>query len=335
MHRRVGKIGMGQGHGVYCSSGRAPTGSSETRTETAREAERMLLGLIQRWMRRQGKAGSPFVVAGLSLAGSVDRALACLRQNGMVVIQDALDPGALFELCKAVKRYEAAIRCRIDTGRGFEDVDANLNFHEPTYAADLVALDPATAGQENRLQISATTFHRAVMQSPLRGLLERLVSIYASWSMARIRLIFPDLHGQERSGSLQFHQEKIVTPFAGVHNLWVPLVDSGIVTGENAPGIQFYVGPLDELRNRGQDVVQEQRNQDLLLKLTRNAQVESYVDEKGFLFRPRLKLGDVAVFEASIPHGSYLPPHAREPRANIDVRLFPTPFDPGPKPFFQ
>ena len=264
---------------------------------------------------------------------SVDRAIRLLKDIGIVVIRRAINTKQIEGLLAAAHQYRDDMLERVTSGRGFEDLDQRMNFNQPTFAADLVALDPETSAAPSVERITETSMFKALSAGRLADLLERLLSIHAAWSMARIRVVLVGGRGVDGMGALQFHQEKTVTRLTGLHNLWTPLTDRSIFVNRDAPGPQFYVGARDQLRNLDLDETEEHASQQRLQGLNAHASDADYHDDEGFLYRPIIKLGDVIIFDRHVPHASYIPPDASAPRISFDIRLFPTPFDKGPKDF--
>jgi len=261
-----------------------------------------------------------------------EKAVASLRCFGIAILRNALNKSLMEEVAQSANSYVELIQDHLDNNRDFDDLDSSYNFYEKTYAADLVAIDPLTRSESNQLQLEKTRVFEAVISGPLRSLLERVVSIHASWSMGRVRIVFPD-RPQDHSGALNFHQEKTVTPFAGLHNIWTPLLPNGIVTNVDTPGVQFFIGDRAQLINQRADEKIEQQNQELLGELSKIGEGEMLPDKEGFVLRPHVSSGDVIIFDRYVPHASYIPPSAKYPRVSLDIRLFPTPIERGPKPF--
>ena len=256
-------------------------------------------------------------------------ALPMLRRDGIVVIRNALDRGEMERVSAAAQGFMRHIRDRIDRGSDFSDMDKKYNFNAPTFACDLVAIDPETAAEPNNLQLERTALYRAVMKGPLPPLLKSILTEQASWQMARLRVVFAD-RARKKSGAIHFHQEQIVTKFPGVHNIWPTLSPAGTVANRDTPGVQFYIGRREELCTLQ---IGTPKYEALIDRLNKAAEDGKSGDNEGTFFRPELSLGDVIVFDRYVPHASYIPPSAHGTRVSFDIRLFPTPNDPGPKPF--
>lgn len=250
-----------------------------------------------------------------------------LRRDGLVVFRNALDRNEIERVSAAANRYMEDIHSRLTSGAGFDDLDKKLNFYAKTYACDLVAIDPETASGPNNQQFEKTALYRSILKGALPSLMQRALTNSISWQMARVRLVFAD-QTQQDSGALSFHQERTVTKFPGVHNIWTTLTPRGIVANRDTAGIQFYVGRRHELRSEeaNSSGINEQLSRFNQLALTGEPG-----DADGYFYRPQLGLGDIVLFDCWVPHASYIPSDAKAARVSFDIRLFPTPNEPGHK----
>lgn len=167
-------------------------------------------------------------------------ALLRLHLRGYAVMKGVLDPAELQPVVNAARAHLSDVEERI-VSRGFDDIRPSLRFARQTLAADLVAIDPATAHEPNEGQIERTLLWRAIMSSELQLVVHALAP-QPSWELARVRIIIPD---NDQPGALPMHREKDVCQRPGAFNLWTPFVNG---VGTETPGLAFRRGPKGKMR---------------------------------------------------------------------------------------
>lgn len=238
-------------------------------------------------------------------AASSDHAVQCLKENGVVVIRGAL--AGIAPLHGSMMAYLDRVDAIRRNGGDFSAMPARLHFNPGAYAADFVPLDPDTAGRDGA-GFPETSLWQAALKGPAAPVLRQILSDRAGWHIARSRIVFHDsVHGLTR-GNLSFHQEREVSKMPGLHNIWTAFLPAGATAGENAAGMQFYLG--DRHRWSAEDVVA----------------LRTSHDQKR-LFKPQMRTGDILIFDGLIPHASFMPPSPTAPRVAVDVRLFPVAAD--------
>jgi hypothetical protein len=121
-------------------------------------------------------------------------------------------------------------------------------------------------------------------------------------------------------GSLPMHIEVTDHPYRGVHNISTPLMPVNVVSNDRVTGIQFIVARIDGLDPEYQRHLADVYIQRLAARAFDEAPP---ICNDCFVYRPRLKTGDVAFFKGIVPHSTFIPQGARDPRASFDVRIFP------------
>jgi hypothetical protein len=119
------------------------------------------------------------------------------------------------------------------------------------------------------------------------------------------------------------HTEKAVVPYKypGLHNIWSPLVPDGVVTNRDVSGLQFLIGDKTFFT----DISDADSNQRLYRIEARTGGATADPDGEGFFYRPKMRIGDVAIFSGSLPHGTFVPDAATATRVGADLRVCPLP----------
>jgi len=121
------------------------------------------------------------------------------------------------------------------------------------------------------------------MTGAVQAIIRSSIGADVGSALVRIRAIIPSIGNGD--GRLALHMEKTAVQFPGVHVIWTPLVPPGIVTNYDAPGLRFRIGSE--------------------------------------FFIPKMRTGDLAIFNGSIEHGTFVPDAARHWRVGCDIRIFP------------
>lgn len=112
-------------------------------------------------------------------------------------------------------------------------------------------------------------------------------------------------------------------------NMWILLNPDGELANEATAGMQFALGETEfwrqtELANY------EETARPKLTKLNKaslsgtDAGQEIVEIDGHWVYRPKIAVGDLLVFDHHIPHASYVPAKATAPRISCDLRIFPT-----------
>jgi hypothetical protein len=238
-----------------------------------------------------------------------------LQAHGLVIVRDAFEPARIDDLLANVALYGSSVESVLRSG-GIPQLDPFHVFLPRALAGNLTALDPVTA-KDRVDDFARTTLCAALMTDFIHSILIDVLGPRSGWALARTRIVIPRLEGQ--NGQLALHMEKTAVKFPGLHVIWTPLTPPSLITNLETPGIQFYVGRLDFFERAPSHEVS-----DYIASLAPGAGEDRwYSDDHGFLYRPRLKAGDVAIFSGSVPHASFMPNQAQTRRVGCDIRVFP------------
>lgn len=245
-----------------------------------------------------------------------EEALFSLKETGVIVIRNALEGSFAEKLAEMAENY---LRLVLDKS-SLQNHLQRLNYAEEFYASDLVALDPMTKDCQSQASLEDTLLFRGLNRSVL-SFLHSIFLHRASWSKARVRIVFPE---KTNSGALNFHQEKQVVQRHELYTIWAPLNQKKLITNRDMPGIQFLVGDREFLHNSNNEALVDRKIQKIFKKL--NQIKKSYITKTkhGYLYRPELSLGDIIIFDGDVPHASFMPENIRQHRVSCDIRLFPT-----------
>lgn len=127
------------------------------------------------------------------------------------------------------------------------------------------------------------------------------------------------LHGRLRYQPVDqinhpLHQDRMFIDCAQFLTLWVPLVEPGLVTNRDTPGLRLFKYPVNRLLKQRPGVVPEVDASDLETFCRPEQQADSF-------YYPELQLGDVLLFRELVPHASYIPQGAHLARVSCDFRI--------------
>lgn len=251
----------------------------------------------------------------LRAASGIDNALDSLQQHGIVIIKNAFNPEHMKDFVEKSLSYCAYIENCITLG-STPDFSAFHEFNKSGLAVNITALDSATAVSKDP-DVTKTTFFGAVMNELVSSILKATVGFTVGWTLARVRVVMSAT--QEFDGRLALHMEKTAFKFPGIHNIWVPITGTGSVSNVDVPGIQFLIGKRQFLRSCSDE---EAVNYFKSLSDKEDGDVLP-IDSDALLYRPAMKTGDIAIFNAYMPHGGHIPSTARAARVSCDFRVFP------------
>jgi hypothetical protein len=115
------------------------------------------------------------------------------------------------------------------------------------------------------------------------------------------------------------HAKLIGAQVPGLHLLWMPLGPAGTRTNYDSPGIQFYIGNLQYFERSSEPEISSY----LSALAARANDDDDKPDSEGFLYRPKMEIGDLVVFSGAVPHASFAPKGAWSRRDSCDIRVFP------------
>jgi hypothetical protein len=251
--------------------------------------------------------------AGILQDATADRIDQSLQEWGLAILRGALPTGSISGLLLNAIDYSQKVAAVARAGGTDFGLDPSYRFNPVSFACELTALDPQTKGDDD---FSRTSLWFALRKSIIRDAIVKSIGAQVNWTTARARAIIPDL--KAGSGKLGLHYEETAFPYHDVHNIWTPLVRSGIKTNVDAPGLEFFLGHLGgspDPRLKAAAFVQ---------KLGASAfEDEPACADDCFVYRPELESGDIALFRGFVPHATYVPPAATEIRVACDIRIFP------------
>src|SRR5579864_5689744 len=154
-----------------------------------------------------------------------------LRQTGIVVFRNLFN--WIASLLDIVRKHAEQIVVSATT-RVPLAFPPHFRWVAQTYACDLTALDPNTAGGND--EFCDTSLYRAIMTKLIERLLRAQITENGGYTLIRTRTILPKA---EVTGALTLHMEKTAIRFPGVHVIWTPLTPPSIATNRDASGIEF------------------------------------------------------------------------------------------------
>jgi hypothetical protein len=240
-----------------------------------------------------------------------------LETYGLIIMRNAFDSAEIGELIENARIRSESIESAIRSG---VELDPTFRVKKGGLAYDITAVDPNTAGGKSA-DFTETTIYAALVKTALYPILLEIVGRDGCWVGAKARNVIPGVE-KGRNGQLGLHLEKRAFPYEGIHNIWTPLVKDGVITNSNAPGIQFFVGRLAFFQRLSPETDDEIVA--FLRMLGKYVGSEKPGPNKyGYLYRPKLKAGDLALFSGFVPHAGCVPECAIRARVGFDVRIFP------------
>ena len=258
-----------------------------------------------------------------------------VNRHGVVVLRGAYSPLLLEEL------FDSLSQCRDEAmkhirGDGSPKFGKKYDFKENGMSLELAAADPWTDYQQahegNGDQTRSTSLFNALQSGPGWTAIKSIIPSQFFCQVVRVRIIdFRAGTPQDRRGALFFHQEKWGIKDKGVplgHNIWILLNPNGETANEDTAGLQFALGDRRGWLETALSDYEETSRQ----RLTRLNQASRSCDNADaplieldghVLFRPKIDVGDVIVFDHHIPHASFVPTKASAVRISCDLRLFP------------
>ena len=252
------------------------------------------------------------------LPATIENARHSLRRHGLAIIRSGIDPIRIAGLVANARLYGERVESAARAG-AVPTFGPSHSYSPHMLAANLAALDPDTADTGN--DFPRTSFCKALLTDLVKPLLQELLGPNPAWVSARVRAIIPNHDGP--NGRIRLHTENSVVPydFPGLHNIWSPLVPEGIVANRDVAGLQFLLG--DEVFFT--DIGREEAARRLAEIAARVGSGIADPESGGFFYRPRMRLGDIAIFTGCLPHGTFVPDTATAMRVGADLRVCPMP----------
>jgi hypothetical protein len=263
---------------------------------------------------------------------------------GLVVIRNAFNKDNLLPFIESVTDYYQSLMNEVNKGKTPQLPDY-FRYKKTTMSSILMALDPdtrdeyklatETTGNWSQDLESNTMFAQEIRHSTVWPMISGVVGEKPIVQGSRVRLLPNSTNVDEGAQKgVAFHQEKWPLRNQDVplgHNLWALLNDGGSVANEDVPGIQFILGDTDFWRQpipESEDIyIKKFRSKLLRLNgLCRRSSAnndELIKIEDTWVYKPKLKLGDIVFFDHHIPHGSFIPASSIKTRISCELRYFP------------
>ena len=247
------------------------------------------------------------------LTATTENIVRSLDAFGVAELHNVYDPELVNGLVENCVAYGESLKASVNKTTPLQ-FPAFYRFNSRSLASDVVALDPATASENDR-DFKHTTLHAAVFTDLVIDVLTRKMGVQIGWAVARARVVLPD--ECQRNGRLSLHMEKTSHPFPGVHVIWAPLLPPGVITNGNAPGLRLFLG--------NQDFFTQSPDIDVapVVNALEAGKMSGQVADDGFFYMPQVTTGDIVIFSGSVPHGTSVPAGATLNRTGFDVRVFP------------
>jgi|GEM_PF-1844409 len=279
-------------------------------------------------------------------AGCAERAKESVAQNGVVIIRNAFDGADIEGLLQNMEDFRAKVKNFIETGEDPEIPDYYL-FNKNTTSCALLALDPGSreiyrtrgepgGGGLNRYELMETShLFSAMKKSRAAAIISTVTGEDALFRGARVRVVHHEGgKPNDSKGAVALHQEKWPIRKQQVpigHNIWMLLNSDGSIANDTLPGLQFVLGKNDFWRKDLPENDQEYENKyrktistlNRACRLAADSKEEMIEIEDHVIYRPKLKLGDVALFDHHILHGTFVPGEASGVRLSCEFRIFP------------
>jgi len=266
-------------------------------------------------------------------------------ENGVVILRNVFDRADVAELLERLDEFRADVIRSMETGEepSFPDY---CYYNNKTKSCELLGLDPGSRVFLQRQQDGGEGLdypglirHMSLLNTIKAARswpdIEAVIGEGAIIQGCRARVVHHEA-GQPGSdkGGVALHQEKWPIRDQDVpvgHNIWMLLNSDGGVANGTLPGLQFVLGNIDFWRQDIPDTEEEYaesfRKKILRLNgLCRRAadSPDETVEVDGHvIFRPKMRLGDLALFDHHIPHGSFVPGGASGVRISCEFRIFP------------
>ncbi len=251
------------------------------------------------------------------LPATVEHMRWSLETYGLIVMRNAFDSAEITELLENARAQSGRIESAIRSGA---ELDPKFGVKKGGLAYDIVTIDPNTAAPHSE-DFTETTLYATLVKTALFPILVEAVGRDGCWTGAKARTVIPGIE-KGRNGQLGLHIEKRAFAYEGIHNIWTPLVAPGAVTNSDVPGVQFFIGRLDFFESLSPAT--EKAILKFLHELGKDVHSPNPRRSKdGFLYRPRLKAGDLCMFSGFVPHAGCVPESAASTRVGFDVRVFP------------
>jgi hypothetical protein len=242
-----------------------------------------------------------------------------LQTHGVVIIREAVSLSDIAELFSAACEHGERISRIRKNGEEFNFPDY-YQFHDGAHSWNLTAIDPWTAGRSNDMN-ATQLWHTLSQTRAVRDVFLNAAGPEISYMGARVRAVIPG-HRMGKSGQLPLHLERHAKQYDGVHNIWMPLIEAGITTNVDVPGLQLFIGRRDFFKSF--NIRTESEILGFMSGISHQMFEERPAgDDEAFFYRPRLKAGDVAFFDGFVPHTGFIPSNITRPRVCFDMRFFP------------
>jgi hypothetical protein len=250
--------------------------------------------------------------------------------EGIHVIRGAFKREAAGELLARLDAYRSDA-LKVLAGEMEPAFPPQYRFNKGTLAITLSGIDPDTDTLDAE-NVTQTSLFKALKAGGAWDEIAAIVTPDAIFQGARVRVVDP-AGGRpgDRRGAVFFHQEKWVMRGYNLpvgHNVWMPLNTDGYVANKTMSGIQFALGNNAFWQDNNTEGYEERvlPRVNLLNRQARQAPEggQEFVEVEGQMFyRPHLSLGDLVIFDHSIPHGSFVPAKAEAVRVSCELRVFP------------
>jgi hypothetical protein len=251
---------------------------------------------------------------------------------GLAVLRGAFNTEGLSGLFENLRKHSAEALKAVNNRNEEPHFEPQFGFQKSGMTLRLAAVDPWTEHERTAEDITqSTSLLHAIEEGPYWKAIKAIFPDGFFFSASSIRIIDSEAGSPEdRRGALFFHQEKWALRMEKVPlgcNIWLPLNPDNAVTNETAAGIQFALSDRDFWREAAFAGYEEKFPIITKLNIANRKCPDAgdtivEADDRLF-FRPKLRVGDLAIFDHHMPHASFVPEAASSVRVSCDLRLHP------------